>query len=253
MGDRKPSFGWHGFDGLDWDIEGNDNLTSIYNIFTVKCLDLIGQFSQLAKTRGNYIVSIAPAESYLDPFTTKFDRKLTHSYPEWQELKPNFTYHGRNCYAYLFSKYGTSSSSVDIFDFVTVQLYEGYSHALYNISILEQSPIEYLKNYIGAISNGWEVDFSSDQDLNWNSQHINVNINKLVIGLANGWAGDGKFLLIYPKIIGAAYEELEKMGKSPRGFAFWNILDEGAISQENSTVPIWMAAGLNSFLRTRVY
>ena len=62
-----------GFDGFDWDIEGNDDMNSKYNVFTTECLDLMGEMSQLAKKDG-YIVAMAPAESYLDPTTTLFDR-----------------------------------------------------------------------------------------------------------------------------------------------------------------------------------
>lgn len=37
------------FDGIDWDFEGNDDLQSPYNYFTLDCLDKMGQISQLAK------------------------------------------------------------------------------------------------------------------------------------------------------------------------------------------------------------
>jgi hypothetical protein len=53
--------GFYGFDGIDWDIEGNDDFSSPYNHFTVECLDLMGRFSQLAKEKGSYIVSMVPA------------------------------------------------------------------------------------------------------------------------------------------------------------------------------------------------
>lgn len=56
----RPEKGFYGFSGFDWDIEGNDNPDSPYNTFTVECLDLMGQLSQMAKTNG-YIVSMAPA------------------------------------------------------------------------------------------------------------------------------------------------------------------------------------------------
>jgi hypothetical protein len=44
------------FDGFDWDVEGNDDLSSPYNQFTVECLDLMGKMSQLAKADG-FVVS----------------------------------------------------------------------------------------------------------------------------------------------------------------------------------------------------
>ena len=82
---------------------GNDDVESVYNTFTWPCLDLMGHFSVLAK-RAGYIVAMAPAESYLDPTTSQFDRSLSHLYPEWSDLQPNFRYHGHNTYAYLLAQ-----------------------------------------------------------------------------------------------------------------------------------------------------
>lgn len=45
---------------------------------------------------------------------------------------------------------------------------------------------------------------------------------------------------------------MEKTGQQPRGFAFWNILDEGRESEQRPREPVWMAAGLNRFLNTRI-
>jgi hypothetical protein len=45
----NPALDFFGFDGFDWDIEGNDTPSSPYNEFTVGCLDLMGEFSQFAK------------------------------------------------------------------------------------------------------------------------------------------------------------------------------------------------------------
>jgi hypothetical protein len=41
------------------------------------------------------------------------------------------------------------------------------------------------------------------------------------------------------------------MELAPRGFAFWNILDEGKESPQRPGVPVWMAEGLNEFLQIR--
>ena len=49
------------FDGFDWDVEGNDDFDSPYNVFTVECIDTMGQLSQLLKKQG-YVVAIAPCE-----------------------------------------------------------------------------------------------------------------------------------------------------------------------------------------------
>ena len=37
------------FDGIDWDLEGNDALNSRYNFFTLECLTNVGMVSQLTK------------------------------------------------------------------------------------------------------------------------------------------------------------------------------------------------------------
>ncbi len=60
---------------LDWDLEGNDNITSPWNHFTV------------------------PAQSYFDASTSLFDRSLLHD-PSW---KPGFPYHSLNAYAFIIA------------------------------------------------------------------------------------------------------------------------------------------------------
>ena len=133
---------------------------------------------------------------------------------------------------------------VDTFDFITIQLYEGFSHTYYKTQILQESVTYVLHNLIKSLINGWIVDFSHDSqnlstkvqvnikkvkndqientennkdnkscDENINSitsstslnpvsslfqKRIFVKNSQLVIGLANGWAGDGKFLLLDP-------------------------------------------------------
>ena len=89
----RPELGWFGFDGIDWDIEGQDEIGHEFNTMKKVTLDLMGTFSILAKQAG-YIVAIAPAESYLDPSTSEFSLELTHPYPEWKYLQPDFRYHG---------------------------------------------------------------------------------------------------------------------------------------------------------------
>lgn len=37
------------FHGIDWDLEGNDDLASPLNFFTLECLDKLGEISQMAK------------------------------------------------------------------------------------------------------------------------------------------------------------------------------------------------------------
>lgn len=263
----RPANGFFGFDGFDWDIEGNDDPKSVYNHFTPACLDLMGKMSQLAKQDG-YLVCMAPAESYLDPRMSGFDRSLLHEYEEWEQIQPGFAYHGLNTYAYLLHKYGkypilpltgsTSSNADetygDTFDFVTIQLYEGYSHAEYNTTIAGVPVAEYLVQFVSSIAAGWTVDFSTDVELNYpeSQAFISVPPSRLVVGLANGWAGDGKFLLVYPHQVQEAFEELGHQGQlQPRGFAFWNILDEGKASPMRPNEPVWLAKGLNRFMSVR--
>jgi len=112
----KPALNFSGFDGIDWDLEGNDTPTSQWNMFTQKTLDLMGTLSKAAHDDG-FIVTLVPPESYFDVTTSSYDRSLTHPYPEpWH---PEFLYHGRNVYTF--------------FDLIDIQLYESYSHATYYI------------------------------------------------------------------------------------------------------------------------
>jgi hypothetical protein len=241
------------YEGFDWDIEGNDDSASPYNYFTSDCLDLMGVMSQLAKHDG-FIVSMAPAESYLDVTTSLFDQSLTHNYPEWETLQPDFRYHGRNVYGYLYATYGltditTSLSAhqfvIPTFDFVSIQLYESYTHAVYNVSILGTSPSDYLIQYIPLLYHGWDVFFNSTLPT-----HISIPPTQLVIGFANGWADGTKSLLVWPEEVGVAYDHLSQLSLQPRGFMFWDIADEGRVVTGTDR-ELWMASGLNEFLHTR--
>lgn len=70
-----------GFDGIDWDLEGNDDAKSPFNTFTVDVLIYVGEFSSLAKADG-MVVSMVPPESYLDPNTAPFfSTSLLLGYP----------------------------------------------------------------------------------------------------------------------------------------------------------------------------
>ena len=131
----RASIGFNGFDGIDWDLEGNDDKRDPGNVFSVDTLDLMGRVSQLAKQDG-FLVGIAPAESYLDVTTPAFDLSLLHTHPEWEGVV-EFGYHGRNCYAYVLAHYDQTQAgagTIPTFDFVSVQLYESYSHANYAIT-----------------------------------------------------------------------------------------------------------------------
>lgn len=249
----RPEMGFFGFDGWDWDIEGNDDVDSKYNEFTVECLDMMGKLAQVAKKAG-YVFGMAPAESYLDPHLSLFDRSLKHDYPEWRELRPDFKYHGRNCYAYILSKYGKTSVDdqgvcIDTFDFVTVQLYEGYSHAEYSLNVLKADPAVYFTDLVAKFQAGWSVPFSHDPELNFADTIVSVPSTQLVLGLANGWAGDDKFLFVPSDQLAAVYSALREANLPIRGFAFWNIKDEGIPAKREPTIPVWLARDLREIIQ----
>lgn len=134
-----------------------------------------------------------------------FDRSLLHNYAEWEPIVPNFNYHGMNAYAYILERYGKCASAADpavqqnTFDFVTIQLYEGYSHAEYNTTQLHIPVADYVAKWVPRVLAGWDVDFSTDTDLQYPYvKKVQVEQTQLVVGLSNGWAGDGKFFLMYP-------------------------------------------------------
>lgn len=52
------------FAGIDWDMEGNDDLPQ-YNTFSVPVLNLMGEMSQMAK-RDGYFMSLVPSQSLFD-------------------------------------------------------------------------------------------------------------------------------------------------------------------------------------------
>jgi len=233
------------FDGIDWDMEGNDDAQSPWNSFALDTLRIIGEFSQAAKADG-YLVTLVPCESYFDVTTPLFDRSVTHAYPEWH---PEFLYHGHNIYAYLFSRYGGGGT----FDAVTIQLYESYAHADYNISVLQQRPAEYLVAWARSLYAGWTVDFASDSSLGWPAQRVSLAPTQLVVGLANGWAGGGgvpKSVLIMPQEVGVAWAALGETAEGFRGATFWCLASEGTVPGGQSA-PLYLASGLEQFLRTR--
>jgi hypothetical protein len=252
----RPGFE-NGFDGIDWDLEGADDINSPTNEFTVACLDLMGRFSQLAQADG-YIVSIVPPESYLDPTTSLFDRSLTHAYPDgWQ---PNFRYHGHNAYAYLIAKFGQTvlldtiaEQNAPTFDLILIQLYETYSHFDYNMTVLGQPPYDYLTSWVQTVTDGWMVDFSNDPQVKLPSQKVTVASSQLLIGFANAWATSPRTAFASPEHIGVAFQQLVEMGKQPpRGVFFWCISSEGQIpSNGSSKEPLFFASGSNAFLHTR--
>jgi len=223
------------FDGFDWDLEGNDNQASPNNVFTPEVLDLMVDMSVAAKTAG-YIVTLVPAQSYLDPTTENFNRNLTNAYADFH---PDFHYRGMNCYAYLLA-----ASPANTFDLVTIQLYESWSRA----SQALQSGVpgaSYLESFAHDALSGWYVNF--DDPLLRVSGRVWVQIQpaQLVIGLSFG-DGTGKVVYFPPEQVAASYGASLR----PRGYAFWCIsLDGGRVNGTQQTVDL--TSGLNSFLNIR--
>jgi len=214
------------FDGIDWDLEGHDDLKSPTNVFTMECLDQMGQFSALAKDDG-YIVSMAPPESYLDITSQKFSRlvNLTYSDP-WHQ---DFQYHGSNVYGYLLAKW------TDMFDFVFLQFYESYSHAAYQIHHVGQDPSDFLVNFVKALSTqgeGLHINFENDPVVGLKNQFVVLSLSKIVFGFANGWAKNDdlreRTVFFDNHAVQRAYNILSNIGKEPRGLGFWVVEEEGA-------------------------
>jgi len=167
----------NGFDGIDWDLEGNDAMVSPDNSFTVEQLHLVANFSKLAKKDG-YLTSIAPPQSYLDVGTNDFSLSVTHSALHWHD---EFLYAGRNTYAPLLVLHPE-------WDFVSMQLYESWSAADYFIAERQIDASLYLADLVKAMAEGWTVKFSQEPKLGMKDQVISVMPEKLVIGIANAWS-----------------------------------------------------------------
>ena len=82
-----------------------------------------------------------------------------------------------------------------------------------------------MRKLVQDMNDGWMVHFG-DNGVDLDNCLVRVPREKLVIGLANGWANDGKFVYIDPRLIRDAYKK-GMLGN--RGFAFWNIKDEGLV------------------------
>lgn len=223
--------GFPGYDGIDWDLEGNDAAASQWNVVTPECVDLIGTMSQAGKSAG-YLMSLVPPQSYFDPTSSGFDRSLRHSYPDWH---PEFHYRGRNVYtAWVSTRYGRSEVEggawVPTFDFVDIQLYETWSRAGFEIDGPPQKPAaEYIVELVRALQRGWQVDFGADPALGIPTQHVGVAASQLVLGFSRGSEdGSGKSVFIWPKDVATAWQLL-RPDERPRGLMFWNMEIDGRL------------------------
>ena len=207
------------FHGVDWDLEGHDDLESPTNSFSITCLDNMVKFSKLAKADG-YIIGMAPPQSYLDVQVTHFSRhvNLTDSTRDWHG---DFHYFGANVYAYLLSKGG------DYIDFVSMQFYESYSRAGMEIFHNKMSQDDYIEFYVNDLvatrHESFFVDFDTDPTLDYPSRYVHFPLSKLVLGFANGWGADDDDKVCYfePEQISNAYRNLIDSNLAPRGFMYW--------------------------------
>jgi hypothetical protein len=229
------------FHGIDWDLEGNDDVASPDNYFPLDCLDAMIDISRMMKDDG-YAVTMAPPQSYLNFYDPPFGRYLnTTKERGWHD---EFGYFGNNAYAYLLLD--ESESYVDL---VSIQLYESYSDAAMLIHRYGTSPDEYLYSFVRDIASSadmsFDVDFGMDPELSsLGRRRVRMDTNKLVIGLANGWALDAtdenRTLYISGDDCRDAYDRLKhfeydddggrqkrRRDMTPRGFMFWTIDERG--------------------------
>eukprot|EP00873_Tetraselmis_striata_P034652 jgi/Tetstr1/454916/TSEL_041780.t1 len=259
------------FDGFDWDFEGADDKAAAANIFSPETLDIMGHMSTLAKADG-FLVSIAPAQSYLGPPrpppAPSFNRSLLLEDAAWEHefaeeqgaayVRPFFGYHGANCYAYLLAAHGGWRT----FDFVSVQLYESFSLFGYTVQVEGMPVADALVSTVSSYIGGWEVDFSLDPDTRvarLGKRRLRVPAERLVVGLLAVGGNPGaalpattppyaKTFTLLPNAapdnpLQQAYDVLRAAGSTPRGFMYWCIAQEA-----NATDPYYMSRGLAAVL-----
>eukprot|EP00397_Hematodinium_sp_SG-2012_P042213 GEMP01046643.1.p1 GENE.GEMP01046643.1~~GEMP01046643.1.p1 ORF type:complete len:325 (+),score=71.30 GEMP01046643.1:160-1134(+) len=197
-----------GFHGLDWDIEGNDDAASSENHINTTLLEFMTATSRTLQQEDGLLISIVPAQSYLDAGTHAFDPRgsLLHA-DAWA---PSFHYHGRNTYAPLLLAQHTRL----VPDMVIVQLYETYSRTWAEYSA------SYLDRLAYNMTTGWEIDFAGCWGLH--RARITVNRTTLVFGLANWWGEKN------PKVFFRQPRDIP-WPTNVRGFAYWCVAEDGDV------------------------
>jgi len=198
------------FDGCDWDLEGNDDATQNLSPAMVS---LVADFCRAAKRHG-YLIALAPAESYFDAGSAEVDLRLDHQpraawKPGENNFPATFPYAGRNAYAEILAQAG-----VDSVDAVSVQLYEGYSSACYALTRGGVSLSDYADEVAAGLSTRGVV---------VGDKIVTVPRDKLLLGFANGWADNEKFIRVEP-----AHAAHAVKAAGLRGAMFWVIDEEGA-------------------------
>lgn len=228
------------FHGIDWDLEGNDDVHSPDNVFSVACLDKMGEISRLMKQDG-FVVTLAPAQSYLNFASSNFSRYTNLTVPgrPWHS---DFAYFGSNVYAYLLARFGAHV------DLVSVQLYESYSEAAMAVYHGDMAADDYLYAFVrDLVRRGEEfvVDFDQDPSVHLASQPVRLPLDKLVLGLGNGWAlhpasAANKVLYVSGAQCKEAYGRLQE-AERPRGFMVWTL-------DERGTRGVYLARDIGEFL-----
>jgi len=246
----NTSYGFS-FDGIDWDYEGENTVSGPNNVININLQDMMGNMSTLAKADG-YVVTIVPAQSYLDYEQSNFSILLNHS-DSWA---PTFLYHGWNAYAYLWQKYNAS------IDAVLLQVYEGWSRAGYDISVTKDVGT-YFTNLVSNMTTGWTVKFSQVSATQLPDTVVSIPPSKLIMALANGFGGavpeqapnypDQKFPIFWAQDIQPSWDPTKY-----RGFGFWELQFEGTnLSRYNTTsntsytYSLYLAKDLNAFVHAR--
>jgi hypothetical protein len=107
---------------------------------------------------------------------------------------------------------------------------------------------DYLFQYVEQLvskNESFLVDFTSDPELGLKKQKVSLPLQKLILGLGNGWVGhNDKTVYISPDQVNATWQQLaaKHHRNLPRGFMFWTIDEEG----ENG---IYLAKNLSAILR----
>lgn len=229
-----------GFDGIDWDLEGNDDVQSQWNTFPAEDLRLVAALSVRAKRAGK-LVSLVPPQSYLDVTSSTFSLSVAQPARCWH---PEFTYAGRSVYAALLAL-----APPGTYDLVSLQLYESWSLAACAIYHKQRDPADYLRDLVAAMDRGWTVDFEEEPSLGLRNTTVRVPAATLLLGVANGWtkpSPTSKALFLPPSDLARAWAAMRHAKSAARGVVFWDIADEGAHDP-----PLYMAAELNAFLHTR--
>ena len=228
------------FDGFDWDLEGNDQLSSPNNEFTPRCLQLVLDMSIAAK-RAGLLATLAPPQSYFDVTTQQFNRFLNNTDPDFH---PEFHYMGRNSYAYLLA-----AAPPGTFDLVEVQLYETFAPALRSLDT-GMPGADYLRAWAAQLLAGWMINVTDPQLPLKGLLPVHLEPSRFIAALSFApGSSAGRSAFFWPDQVQEAYQAADP-SRRPRGYAFWNIGMEGSkVNNTNSTVAF--ASSLNSFLHVR--